>query len=205
MKSSLRKSLIGSFGAALLALATMPASAIMLNLQPSLQTATPGDNISLDLVITGLNAGGPDSLGDFDIDIEFDSSALSFQSYSLGTSLGDLGLFEAWDFSLGGSIGSVNLSEVSYLTPSSLDAIQSDTFTLATLDFKVDTLAVGSSTTVFFDTIWALGDSFGNPLQVQALNNATIKNGVTVPEPTTLALMTLGLIGTIVARRRRPS
>lgn len=214
MKNSFKKSLAGVFGAAVLALAAMPASAVMLSLQPTVQSAVPTDNISLNLVISGLNANGPDSLGDFDIDIGFDTSALSFQGYSLGVSLGDIGLSEAFDFSfgdLGG--GTVNLAEVSFLEADAsscvfclgpyLDDIQSGSFILATLDFKVDSLAVGSSTTVFFDTVFALGDGFGNPLGIDSLTNAAINNpGISVPEPTTLALMALGLIG--VARQRRP-
>ncbi len=212
MENSLKKSMIGIFSTAILALTAIPASAVMLSLQPAVQTAVPNDNISLNLVISGLNTGGPDSLGDFDINIGFDASALSLQSYSLGTSLGDIGLFEAADFSsgdLGG--GTINIAEVSFLEADAssctfcigpyLDDIQPDSFTLATLDFKVDVLAAGSSTTVFFDTIFALGDGFGNPLEIDSLTNAAINNpGVSVPEPTTLALLALGLMG--VARRR---
>jgi len=213
MENSLRKSLLGVFGAMLLTLTATPVSAVILSLQPAIQTAVPNDNISLNLVISGLNAGAPDSLGDFDINIGFDSGALSFLGYSLGTSLGDIGLFEAGDFGfgdLGG--GMVNIAEVSFLEANTnscvdctgpyLDDIQSGSFILATLDFMVDTLAVGSSTTVFFDTVFALGDGFGNPLVIDSLTNGIINNPETsVPEPTTLALMTLGLIG--IARRRK--
>lgn len=213
MKNSFKKSLAGVFCAAVLGLTAIPASAAFLSLQPTIQSAVPTDSISLSLVISGLNAGGPDSLGDFDIDIGFDSGALSFQGYSLGASLGDIGLFEALDFSLGNlGGGKINLAEVSLLEADAgscifcsgpyLDDIQSDSFILATLDFTVDVLAVGSSTAVFFDSVFALGDGFGNELSVSGLTNAVINNPmVSVPEPTTLALMALGIIS--VTRRRR--
>jgi len=216
MKYSLRKSLTGIFSAALLSIAATPASALLLSLQPMTQTAVPTDFVSLDLVISGLNAGGADSLGDFDIDIGFDSAALSFQGYSLGASLGDIGLGEAFDFSLGeSSVGVVNLAEVSLLEADAgtcffcitpyLNDIQSDTFTLATLDFRVDVLAVGSSTGVFFDSIYSLGDGFGSALLYDGFSNAIISNvgTISVPEPTSLALMVLGLFGVAVARQRR--
>lgn len=215
MKNSIRKSLVSVFATALLALVAMPASALILSLQPTVQTAVPTDNISLDLVVSGLNAGGPDSLGAFDLDIGFDAAALTFQGYSLGASLGDIGLGEAFDFSFGDLGGGlVNLAEVSLLEADSgscffcfspfLDDIQSDTFTLATLDFSVDVLAVGSSTSVFFDTVYALGDGFGLALGLDGISNAVIENPrASVPEPTTLALMALGLIGVGVVRRRR--
>ena len=77
------------------------ASAITLSLLPAVQTVAPGDTVSLDLVIDGLGDFAPDSLGTFDIDIAFDSTALSFIGYSLGTFHGDELFGEAWDLSLG--------------------------------------------------------------------------------------------------------
>lgn len=189
------------------------ASAITLSLLPAVQTVAPGDTVSLDLVIDGLGDFAPDSLGTFDIDIAFDSTALSFIGYSLGTFLGDELFGEAWDLSLGDSGGGIiNLAELSLLDadPSSgpagfgpfLDDIQPGSFTLATLDFTVDVLAPGSSTIVSFDTVWALGDGFGNPLTLDSTSDALINaRSSSVPEPTTLALLSLGLFGIGAARK----
>ena len=61
------------------------AGALVLSLDQSSQIASPADTISVDLVISGLAMGGPDSLGGFEIEIIYDPGALSFVNYSLGS------------------------------------------------------------------------------------------------------------------------
>ena len=58
-------------------------AAVILSMSPSSTTAMPGDVVVLDLMISGLTAGAADSLGDFDLDIFYDSAALSVDSFSL--------------------------------------------------------------------------------------------------------------------------
>lgn len=189
---------------ALLLLATIGTAnaAVILSLQPTSQTATPGDVVSLDLVISGLTAGSADSLGDFDVDIGYDTGAMSLVGFSLGSSLGDIGAFEALDFSLGDIGGGiVNVTEVSLLSVSDLDALQADSFALATFDFMVDILPVGSSTLVDIGTVNALGDGFGLPLNLMSTSGAVIRNPrLTVPAPPTLVLIVMGLA--LIYRRR---
>jgi hypothetical protein len=205
MKNKIKISLFAVLGLCILALTSTRVSAIVLGLEPASQNAVPGDPVSLDLVVSGLGAGGPDSLGDFDIDIFFDTSALSFTGYSLGAGLGDIGLFEAIDFSfgdLGG--GMVNLAEVSLLLPFELDTLQAASFTLATLDFHVDVLAPGSQTPVDIYTVWAVGDGFGQALSVDGTNDAVVRNpAAEMPEPTTLSLIALGLVGVGLSKRSK--
>ncbi|PPD21630.1 MAG: hypothetical protein CTY18_07690 [Methylomonas sp.] len=186
------------FGLGLSLISSLAVGNVILELSPSNQVAANGDNISLNINISGLSSNGAPSLGDFDFDLGFDSSRLSFTGYSLSSFLGDISLFEAVDASLGGSFSSINLTEVSFLDPSALDSIQPDTFTLATLFFQVNNLNSGESTTVSFLNINALGDGFGNPLSVDQANNANIINSTNnsnVPEPASTVMVVFALLG----------
>lgn len=200
MKYKIKLLMLIIYGLGLSMMSTLAAGGVILKLSPTSQTALPGDNISLDLIISGLNAGGAPSLGDFDLDIAFDTTKLSFTSYSLGSFLGVIPS-EADDFSLGVSGGLINLAEVSYLTPTDLDSLQGSAFTLATLLFHVDVLGSGTSTNVSFSQINALGDGFGNPLVIDAANSAVISNNV--PEPSSALLILLGLSGLSWLRLRK--
>ncbi len=191
------------------------ANAVMLSLLPASQTASSGDTVSLDLVIDGLGDFSASSLGDFDINISYDMAILSFQSYSLGSMLGDELLGEAIDFSLGdiGS-GQVNIAELSLLDPDPfsgpsfigpyLDDIQPGSFSLATLEFHVDSLVPGSLTTVSIASVNVLGDGFGLPLILDSTSDAVIGSPIaSVPEPSSLILMGLGLAGIGFIRKRK--
>ena len=201
MKYKIKLLMLAIYGLVLSMMSPMAVGGVILNLSPSSQTALPGDNISLDLIISGLNAGGAPSLGDFDLDIAFDTTKLSFISYSLGSFLGVISSAEADDFSSGVLGGLINLAEVSYLLPAELDSLQGSSFTLATLLFHVNVLGNGASTNVSFATINALGDGFGNSLGVDAANSATISNNV--PEPSSALLILLGLSGLSWLRLRK--
>ena len=195
---------------ALLFTMTNGAYALDLSLIPTNNNAAPGDTVSLDLWINGLTSGGPDSLGAFDVDIAFDPSALNFTGYTLGNYLGDTNFGEAFDFSFGDLGGGlVNVSEVSFLDANStsgpffippyLDVIQPDSFSLATLDFAVGALAPGNSTAVSIDTVYALGDGFGNPLVANSTYGATITS---VPDASIILLLGSSLMGLAVFSRK---
>ena len=201
MKYKIKLLILAIYGLVLSMMSPMAVGGVILNLSPSSQTALPGDNISLDLIISGLNAGGTPSLGDFDLDIAFDITKLTFTGYSLGSFLGVISSAEAYDYSLGGSGGLINLAEVSALSAAELDSLQGSSFTLATLLFHVDVLGNGASTNVSFSTINALGDGFGDSLGVDAANSATISNSV--PEPSSALLILLGLSGLSWLRLRK--
>ena len=174
---------------------------ISIDLQPSVIGASTGDSISFDLVISGLEDSAPDSLGAFDISVGFDDSALSFSSYSLGSFLGDVGLSEAIDASSGALGGSVNVAEVSLLSAAGLDALQPGSFTLATLNFDVTSLALGAVTQLSLMPGGVLGDGFGASLTLAGSGVAAVSN---VPLPGTLMLLASTLFGWLTWVRPRP-
>ena len=199
----MKKMLFAIYGMMLVGLA-IPSAAVTLSLQPASQTAAPGDPVTLELVVGGLGDFAPDSLGAFDVDIAYDSAALTFTGYTLDSYLGDIFLGEAYDVSGGDSGGVVNIAELSLLEnnaatcffcmPPYLDDIQPDSFTLAYLDFSVDTLAPGESTIVSIETVNALGDGAGMPLTVTATSDAVIS---AVPVPAAAWLFGSGLLAMI--------
>jgi hypothetical protein len=166
-------------------------AAVILSMSPSSTTAMPGDVVVLDLMISGLTAGAADSLGDFDLDIFYDSAALSVDSFSLTGLLGDVGLGEAEDFLTSGddTFGTIALTLISLLPGFELDELQPGSFSLATISFMVDVLADGASTQVGISTVYALGDAFGGSLALMSTSSAVISNGIPVSEPSSLTMI----------------
>jgi hypothetical protein len=176
------------------------AHSALIGFQPDTAFADTGDSISLNLVISDLGNFAPDSLGAFDISIGFDASALSFTGYSFGDYLGDLDLFEAIDASAGDLGGAVNVAEVSLLPAALLDALQPDTFILATLNFSVIDLAAGADTLLSVLSA-QLADASGFEIENPGLGSALIQS--TVPVPGTLLLMAASLFGWLTLKRRQ--
>jgi hypothetical protein len=171
---------------------------ITLDLQPGTAYAGNGDTVALDLVVSGLGDFSADSLGAFDITVGFDASALTFNSYSLGYLLGDVSLSEALDGSAGDIGGGINVTEVSLLSVLDLDALQPDSFILATLNFDVTNLAPGTSTELAVLQGPILADAFGAQLTVEGLGSASISN---VPVSGTLLLFIASCFSWRFARR----
>ncbi|MGB1262872.1 MAG: PEP-CTERM sorting domain-containing protein [Cognaticolwellia sp.] len=183
----------------------MSSASLMLWLDPDIQPGVTGDDITLTLMAGGLDDEAPLSLGAFDLDILFDSSVLSFTGYTLFDELGFIDFFEAGDFSLGEyAPGVVGISEVSFLLPSELDAMQSSSFALAELMFHIDLLEASDFTIVSMTPgLFGFSDGDGVAFDEVELGSALIGTppDVNVPEPSTLAL--LSLAGLLVVFRRK--
>jgi hypothetical protein len=154
----------------------------LLSLVPSSATVTTGNTVNVNVSISGLS--NPPSVGAFDLDVGFNPAILSPTAVTFGPFLGDPLLFEAltgFDF---GTPGIVEFAEVSLLSPSELDALQSPSFSLATLSFR----ATSNGTSPFmFVGNQRVDDAFGNKLRI--------------PEPATAFLLGLGLIALLIIRR----
>jgi hypothetical protein len=177
--------------------------AAFIDLQLNEPVAANGESVVLDIIVGGLGDFAPDSIGAFDISIDFDALALSFSSYALGGYLGDIGLTQALDSSFGDLGGSVNLAEVSLLAAAGLDALQPGEFILASLNFDVIDLPLGAPSVFSLAQGAILADTEGFALQTNSNASATLVGGAPVPIPGTLFLLLGGLFSWTFALRKR--
>jgi len=181
MKTSLKHNLLSAALAVGGLLAAHAASAALV-LAPSFTNTTAGNSYSVDVRVTDL---GSNQVGSFDIDVAYNAALLTPTGVTFGPFLGDPNLFEALtDFSFA-TAGVVDFGESSFLTPAELDALQSESFLLATLSF--DAIGTGVASFAVLSTS-TLGDASGNPLAI--------------PEPGSLLLLGLGFAGLIASRRK---
>jgi len=190
-----------------LLLISSPTYAIIISLNPTTQTATAGTSLDLALVISGLGSGAAPSIGTFDLNVGFNSSILGFSSAVFGDpSLGDqLDLFGLGSLSIA-TLGaeSVNLFELSFDAATDLNALQADSFTLATLSFNA--LSVGTSPLVI--TLNALGNANGDSITTDLVDGSISVNASdvhrSVPEPAIWLLLGLGALTMNTFTRRAP-
>lgn len=197
--------------AAALFLAALPVQAtIILSIIPASQNTTVSSTVNAALVISGLGSGAAPSLGTFDVDVSFNSAILGlnnvvFGDPALGDQLDILGLGSLFISTPGA--GMVNLFELSFDLSSDLDSFQAESFTLATLNF--DALSAGTSSLAI--SINALGDALGVTMVADSRNGsvtpADLSNNPTptVPEPSSLLLITIGILGMIALAQRHRS
>ncbi len=129
-------------------------AAIIIDFVPSDQTVGLGADVGVDLVISGLGDFTAPSLGAFDFDLTYDEAILSPRSVTVTTRLGDGTLgqtIEGLDIS---SAGLIDLFVVSLLSQQELEALQPESFVLATFSFE--TIATARVLSLSRKSFWGM-------------------------------------------------
>lgn len=177
------------------ALSAIPASALTIGFSPSSQTVPLGSNPQVDLIAT-LNSG--ESLGGWDLFLNYDPAIITLDTVVFGTALGFS--LQDWDIS-NILLGQVGLTEVSLENPL---PSQPTSFTLATLGFSTN--AVGTSALTLSPVSFTDGDAQAIPITSVVLQPGSItvrQPNQTVPEGGNLAVVALPtLLGLLVLSKR---
>ena len=177
---------------------------ITLTLVPSATTLTPGQTLTVDVIVSGLVDGAlaEIALESFDLDLAFDTSRLLFVSRTFGSSLGDPNDGDETFVSPVGNpngTGVAQLSEFSFQTEAQLKALQSAPFTLATLEFQALALAGDAVLALANLDAGSLGGVGGVSLSDTELTAPSPILVEILPEP---GLLPLGAAALLALRRR---
>ncbi len=175
------------------------ATATQLTLETLPSVINPGESTFVKLIVSGLNIGGPDSLGAFDIAVTYDDNILDFEFVSFTDWLGNPygSNSTAIIFEDDTIPGELRLLGTSFLFDWELDALQTvDNMILAVMAFKG--VLPGTSALGFGNV--DLSDAFGWVLDPVDLERSSV---FVTPEPSTYLLFISGLAGLIFLRRRK--
>jgi hypothetical protein len=179
------------------------ANAVSIDLISNQTAVSIGDNVEVQVRISGLNDASAPSLGDYDVSFNYDTSLFNFSSIVWGDSLlgnqVDLsGFGSLQDVSSG--LGWLRVFELSFDDALDLELFQAGEFTL----FRVllNATAIGSGN--FLLTTNAFGDAYGNDILIDAISGTTVNVGMSVPEPSSVLSLLLGVLAIGVLRAKMP-
>lgn len=182
-------------------------AAFTLELVPGSQQINLGENVEIHVKVSGLNQGTAPALGDYDVNINYDSNLFTVDNViwggpAQGNQL-DLNGFSGLFGSDLPSAGNLHLFQISFDNPLDLESMQSDSFTLFSL--VLSSMATGSGN--FSLTVNAFGDAYGNSLMLDSIAGTTTVSvspvaPVPIPAALPLLLSALGMLG-LLGRSRK--
>jgi len=179
-------------------------SAISINFEPLTTTANVGDTVDVNVVVSGL-LDANEIVSAYDLFIGYDASVLTASSVTFGPYLDDF-IYPSIQFDEVVSPGLLEFGEISFLFDYELEAIQPDSFTLATLSF--DAIASGYSDLIFEPhPLFGFIDVKGRdalPLDLTAGTGliSVMEPPVSVPEPESFVLVLIGFLLLKISSRR---
>jgi hypothetical protein len=188
----------------------LPAQAIAIYFDPFSSTTALGATVGVDVVVSGLSGSGAggshEVVSAFDLDVLFDRSILSFNYLVFSDALGVVDSDALTSF--GATSGRIDFASLSLFGNADLLAFQGDQIVLASLYF--DAIGLGTSFLTFDPNVSGGADLVGlDPFSTLVLDSVgvadiNVQSAHSVPEPGTLALMGLALVGVGLFRRRAP-
>lgn len=180
---------------------SLNANAISIDLIANQSSVNVGDNIEVQVRISGLNDASTPSLGVYDVNFNYDASLFNFNSVVWGDStLGnqlDLNSFGSLQDS-SSRLGGINIFELSFDDALDLDLLQAGEFTLFSV--LLNAVAIGSGNFSLTSTVF--GDANSNQLSIDTFSGTTVNvSGVSVPEPSSLLLL-VGMLAIVVLRAK---
>jgi len=205
------KKLLAIWGVAVGALfSTAPASAISVYFDPSSQHVNVGDSVSVDVYIQDL---GSEILSAFDLNFVYNASLLKWGVISwggandqLGNTYGTAPIIE-WDSLVDGNLGVQGgaLEDDATVAANQLDAFLLFSFTFNALADGVTSFGLGSDPDFERNFVGLDALSLNVDIGSACIAIGTGSCETTVPEPGTLGLLGLGVLGMALSRRRRAS
>lgn len=181
---------------------SLNASAITIDLIANQSAVAMGDNIEVQVRISGLNGNSVPSLGVYDVNFNYDANIFSVGGISWGDAvkgnqLDLLGFGGLQETSSGA--GWLNLFELSFDSATDLQLLQAGEFTLFSV--LLNTIAVGTGK--FSLVANSLGDAYGDNLAADHINGTKVTVGaVSVPESSSALLLLIGIFAITMLRAK---